>query len=76
MTLRAPSLLFTSGVAINEIARNKHQKTIKSPGGIVRLTVERFISRENNLWLGWKWITQNKRTLDGKYNGGWSIWAR
>ena len=33
---------------------------------IVRLTVEWFLSRENNRWLGWKRITQSIRIFDGR----------
>ena len=51
---------------INSIARNKHQKYTQSPRGIVRLTVEWFLRRENNQWLGWKWITQSIRIFDGR----------
>ena len=29
------------------------------------MTVEWFLSPENNRWLGWKRITQNIRTFDG-----------
>ena len=40
------------------------------------MTVEWFLRRENNQWLGWKRITQNIRIFDERKNGGWSIWVR
>ena len=42
----------------------------------IKLAVDWFLRRENNRWLGWKRITQNIRTFDGRQNGGWNIWAR
>ena len=42
---------------------NKNEQTNKSPRGIVRLTVEWFLSQDNNQWPGWKWILLKTDTL-------------
>ena len=59
-----PCFLFTSGDASKLLEIST--KNILSPRGIVRLTVEWFLSRENNRWFGWKRITQDIRIFDGR----------
>ena len=34
---------------------------------LFRLTVEWFLSQENNWWIGWKWITQKIRIFYGRF---------
>ena len=51
-------------------------KGLSQPLPCFCLHLEWFLSRENNGWLGWKWIAQKICTFDGRENGGWSIWVR
>ena len=48
------------------------KKTLKLSRGIVRLTVEWFLRRENNRWLGWKWILLKEYvfSMEGKMAAG------
>ena len=61
LTSHGGTLLFSTFCrclkGLSQPPKTKHQKLTQSSRGIVRLTVEWFLRRENNRWLGWKRIS-------------------